>query len=128
MLAVKGAEGLLLAVQLELRASVVWQEYFITLLYCYGNGVTTCERSSALADSQYLTLIILQRTKHVLQQCQASLPNALNRARIHTLLVAESGSKTPPTDLFGAVSFSTNTRSNNGIRRLAIVTSCAEYV
>lgn len=77
MLAVKGAEGLLLAVQLELRASVVWQEYFITLLYCYGNGVTTCERSSALADSQYLTLIILQRNKHALQQCQASLPHDL---------------------------------------------------
>jgi len=38
-----------------------------------------------------------------------------------TLLVADSGSRIPPTDLFGAVSFSTKTLSSKGINRLAMV-------
>ena len=37
-----------------------------------------------------------------------------------TLLVADSGSKIPPTDLLGAVSFSTKTLSNSGINRFDI--------
>lgn len=37
-----------------------------------------------------------------------------------TLLVADSGSKIPPTDLLGAVSFSTKTLSSSGINRFDI--------
>lgn len=40
-----------------------------------------------------------------------------------TLLVADSGSRIPPTDLLGAVSFSTKTLSNSGISRFDMADS-----
>ena len=40
--------------------------------------------------------------------------------KLCTLLVADSGSRMPPTDLLGAVSFSTKTLSNSGINRFDI--------
>ena len=44
-----------------------------------------------------------------------------------TLDVADSGSRTPPTDFVGGITFSTSTLSNNGINFLAVFAISISY-
>ena len=66
-----------------------------------------------------------QRTQGISHRLTAGCDHCdmLSPGQRYTLLVADSGSRIPPTDLLGAVSFSTKTLSNSGINRFDMADS-----
>ena len=66
------SECLLFAIKLELCATVIWKEHFVTLLHCNWDGVTTGESPPTLTDSKHPPFVVLHTNVMLTRQSETT--------------------------------------------------------